>query len=105
MTEFLNWHDMMIISEMRNYKNYDVEYIKKKVTYVDDCNVEAENKVHIEMFWKVYTEFNYEDKKALFNKWMGRSRTYWEKHTLKKVEFRIKLDPEIMDKIPKSRPD
>ena len=58
------------------------------------------------MFWKIYTEFNYEDKKSFFNFWLGGSRIGQKSHNLKKEEFRIKLDPEqAANGLPISRPD
>ena len=107
MTGFLNWHDMMIISEGSQAKNYEdsLEYIKGKVKYVD-CDETGENKDYITMFWKIYTEFNYEDKKSFFNFWLGGSRIGQKSHNLKKEEFRIKLDPEqAANGLPISKPD
>lgn len=105
LTKFLNWHDMMVLSEGNNTKKFsDLEFIKEKVKYID-CEEEKENKDHITMFWKIYESFNYEDKKSLFNFWIGRSRIGWKEHSLKKEEFRIRLDAELAGKPPTSNPE
>jgi len=71
-----------------------------------DCNKDAEHKDYIAMFWKVYKEFSYEDKKALFRKWIGRSRIGWKQHTLGKEKFRIRLDADLDESgVPTSKPD
>lgn len=105
LTKFLNWHDMMTLTEKMHTKNYsDIDAVKKKVKYID-CEEEKENKDHITMFWKIYESFNYEDRKNLFIFWLGRSRIGWKGHHLVKEDFRIRLDEELADKVPISKPD
>jgi len=57
------------------------------------------------MFWKIYESFSYEDKKNLFIFWLGRSRIGWKSHHLVKEDFRIRLDEELVDKVPISKPE
>jgi len=81
-----------------------LDFIKEKVKYVD-CEETGENKDHIKMFWKIYESLNYEDKKNLFRFWLGRSRIGYDKHKKQTEEFRIRLQHDLPDKEPQSRPE
>lgn len=105
LTKFLNWHDMMVLTEKTYVKEYDnVEFLKEKIKYID-CEESGENKDHIKMFWKIYESLNYEDKKNLFRFWLGRSRIGWKLHDKHTEEFRIRLQHDLPDKEPQSKPE
>lgn len=108
MTRFLNWHDLMIVVEGKDAKRgeYDkVDRLKGLIKYVD-CDEARANKDQIDRFWGIYSKFNYEEKKNLFQFWMGRSRLHLEEWgDLQKPEYRIRLDPALTAAdIPRSRP-
>lgn len=71
LTEYINWHDAMVLSEPSKFKTHDMEYFKEITEYVN-CAA-ADNMP--EWFWSTFEKFNYEDKKAYLNFVSGRSRT------------------------------
>ena len=97
---YLNWHDVMVLTETNKYKQYDVELLKEKTIYI---NCDAEN-AQVVRFWNVFKELNYEDTKAYFHFVSGRSRVGDVKHRYH-ADHRIRIDSSLPDgDAPKSKP-
>lgn len=71
LTEYINWHDAMVLTETPKAKTHDIALFKEATEYVN-CAA-ADNMP--EWFWSIFEQFNYEDKKAYLNFVSGRSRT------------------------------
>ena len=97
---YLNWHDIMELTETDKFKTYDIDLLKKKTIYLN-CSAEDEQ---IENFWKIFTALNYEDKKAYLNFTCGGSRIGDKEHR-QKQEHRIRVDSDMaVDETPTSKP-
>ena len=97
---YLNWHDVMVLTETDAYKQYDLELLKEKTIYI---NCDAEN-AQVVRFWNVIKDLNYEDTKAYFNFVSGRSRVGDVKHRYH-ADHRIRIDSSLPEgDAPKSKP-
>ena len=102
MRHYMNWHDLMVLTETNKFKEYDetLETFKEKTVYI---NCQADDEM-IKKFWEVYTALNYENKKGYLNLVSGTSRIGDVKHRYT-MDHRIRVDSSMAeDETPKSKP-
>lgn len=100
--QYLNWHDIMVLSETDKLKQYNnLELIKEKTIYI---NCQAEDEM-IANFWKIFEKLNSEDKKAYFNFVSGKSRIADDAERFYQ-EHRVRVDANMAEnETPKSKPN
>lgn len=102
MRHYLNWHDLMVLTETSKYKQYEtgLELFKEKTVYIN-CQAEDDQ---VKKFWEIYEKLNYENKKGYLNFVSGKSRIGDVKHRYFQ-EHRIRFDSTMEEgETPKSKP-